>query len=465
MTSFNTQDAFLETGKARGKLVLVTAAPPVAASKGEGKTSCTLALLDALRLAGASACAVLRQPSMGISAAGAKGGASGVGKSALKEALQADFGLQGQMLRIGAYQNLLVSFGEKEGQEEGQILLPRTSCVPTKYLRKVQAGPYGESFVLMPTCEMEQIRVLSLSEKEAKKAVDEVTVAKCRGKYLRAKDLPIFASWPVLSPAFQISLLSTLRGSPVLMYCGPFANVSLGIPGLCALKLALSKYDWVLMEAGYGFDMGMQKYLEVASKKGCALPVGAVVVRRKKSGEGQYRWKILQGQRCMRELGLFSFPLLNIFEGEERKAPLKGMALNPAKDEEKELLPIGEKFLSLLEGQRGMRKGGYKGSLPLIAKISYICSAFYGVPSGRVKFTRAFKKAYLQACAQAKSEGANLREFIVNVVKSPSTLTDDDLKKFSKRTVTVRAISLNTGSKVANIRLTPAPTTFLPRVV
>lgn len=465
MTSFNAQDAFLKTGKAKGKLVLVTAAPPVAASKGEGKTSCTLALLDALRLAGASACAVLRQPSMGISAAGAKGGASGVGNSALKEATWADFGLEGQMLRVGIYQNLLVSFGEKKGEGEGEILLPRTSCVPTKYLRKVQAGPYSESFVLTPTCEIEQIRVLSLSEEEAKKAVDEVSVAKCNGKYLRAKDLPIFASWPVLSPSFQISLLSTLRGSPVLMYCGPFANVSLGIPGLCALKLALSKYDWVLMEAGYGFDMGMQKYLEVASKKGCALPVGAVVVRRKESGEGPYEWRILQGERCLGNLGLFSLPLLNVFEGEERKAPSRGMALNPAKDEEKELLAVGKKFLSLLEGQRGMKKGAYKGSLPLISKISYICSAFYGVPLGRVKFTKAFKKAYLQAASQAKAEGADLKEFIVNVVKSPSTLTDDDFKKFSKRTITVRSISLNTGSKVANIRLTPAPTTFLPRVV
>ncbi|MBQ1374414.1 MAG: hypothetical protein IIY80_03105, partial [Aeriscardovia sp.] len=71
----------------------------------------------------------------------------------------------------------------------------------------------------------------------------------------------------------------------------------------------------------------------------------------------------------------------------------------------------------------------------------------------------------LQAVSQAKAEGADLKEFIVNVVKSPSTLTDDDFKKFSKRTITVRSISLNTGSKVANIRLTLAPTTFLPRVV
>ena len=211
MAILNTQDAFLSCPKARGKLILVTAAPPIAASRGEGKTSCTLALLDAVRLSGASACAVLRQPSMGISAAGAKGGASGVGLSSLKEAKEADFGLQGEMLRVGSYQNLLVSLGEKAAGEEGKMLLPRTSAVPTKYLRRVKAGGYDETFILTPTCEIEQIRVLSRSKEEVKEAVENVTVAKWDGKYLRAKDLPISVSWPVLYPAFQISLLSLLK--------------------------------------------------------------------------------------------------------------------------------------------------------------------------------------------------------------------------------------------------------------
>ena len=465
MTTFKSRDAFLKTPKSKGKLIIVTAAPPLAASRGEGKTSCALALLDALRAAGASACAVLRQPSMGISAAGAKGGASGAGLSSIKEAEEADFGLQGEMLRVGSYQNLLVSLAEKRAGEKARILLPRTSSVPTKYLRKVQAGPYTETFVLSPTCEVEQIRVLSLSKKEAEKSIEGITVAKDEGKYVRAKDLPLSSSWPVLTPAFQISFLSTLRGSPVLMYCGPFANVSLGIPGLCALNFALSNYDWVLMEAGYGFDMGMQKYLEVASKKGSALPAAALVVRRKESEGGAYEWRVLQGERCMRGLGLFSIPLLNVFKEEERKEARRGLALNPAKDGEKKLLDTGKRLLSLLNGKRAMRKGAYKGSLPLVSKISYICSAFYGVPAGRVRFSRAFKREFLEVLDQAKAEGLDLGEFALNVVKSPSALTDDDLKKFALRTVTVRGVSLNTGSKVVNIRLNRAPTTFLPRVV
>lgn len=465
MTTLKTRNAFLPCPKIKGKLILVTAAPPISASRGEGKTSCTLALLDALKISGAAACAVLRQPSMGISAIGAKGGASGAGPSSLKEAEEADFGLQGEMLRIGSYQNILVSLGEKEAGEKGEMLLPRTSPVPTKYLRKIRAGAYEETFVLTPTCEIEQIRVLSSSKEEIQKAVEDVTVAKSEGKYLRAKDLPLSSSWPVLFPACKITLLSTLRGSPVIMYCGPFANVSFGIPGLSALDFALSKYDWVLMEAGYGFDMGMQKYLEVSSKKGGALPVAAVVVSRKESMQGPFSWRISQARRCMQSLGLFSIPLLNVFEEEERNAHFRGLALNPAKDEEKKLELIGRRLLCLLEGRRAMKKGAYRGALPFLSKISYICSAFYGVPPGRVQFTKAFKKAYLSVLKQAKAERLNLRDFIVNIVKSPSTLTDDDFRKFSKRTVTARSISLNTGSKTANVRLTLAPTTFLPRVV
>ena len=465
MADPETRSAFCAPSKVKGELVLITAAPPLAASRGEGKTSCTLALVDALNAAGTSACAVLRQPSMGISAAGAKGGASGVGAASINEAQEADFGLQGEMLRTGGYQNLLVSLAEKALGGEGKILLPRTTPIPTKYLRKVQAGTYEEAFVLTPTCEMEQVRVLSRSKEEVKRSVEDTTVGRSGRGYVRAESLPLGSSWPLLFPAYRLSILSTLRGSPVIMYCGPFANVSLGIPGIAALDFALSKYDLVLMEAGYGFDMGMQKYLEVASKKGCPLPVAAISVRRKESGAGALSWRILQGRKCMQSLGLFSIPLLNVFQGEERRLPPGGLALNPAKDGGGELKRAGKRVLSLLDGKRGMKKGSYKGSLPLLSKIPYICSLFYGVPSGRVRFTKAFKKAYLSVLAQAKAEGLDLNGFVLNMVKSPSTLTDDDFEKFAKRTVTVRSIALNTGSKVANVRLTLAPTTFLPRVV
>ena len=462
----STQSAFAAHAQRKRRLLLVTAAPPSAASRGEGKTSCTLALLDALRLAGASACALLRQPSMGISAAGAKGGASGVGASSLREAVEADFGLHGEMLRVGAYQNLLVSFAEKEIEGEGEILLPRASDVPTKYLRKVRAGGVEESYVLTPTGEMEQIRVLSKSQSELEASIGEVTAAKKGGKFIRGKDFPLCSAWPVLEAACRISFLSTLRGSPVLMYCGPFANVSLGIPGLSALDLALCEYDFVLMEAGYGFDMGMQKYMDAAFKRQSPLPRAALAVARRGSIEGQLGWRYLAGLRCIRRMGIFPIPVLNAFEGESRRPPLPGsLVLNPAKDGEKELENLGFSLLSRLERAQPAAKKPYKGSLPLLSRISYVCSSFYGVSPGRVRFTKGFKSSYLASCAQAKAEGLDLDGFTLNMVKSPSSLTDDDFEKFSKRTVTVRKISLNTGSKVANVRVTSAPTAFLPRVV
>ncbi len=122
-----------------GKVILVTADTPLKASRGEGKTTTTIALIDALNKRGIDAAAVLRQPSMGITAAGSKGGASGGGKASLTHPELIDWGLCGEMGAIEAAQNLLVSFAEK-AVDEGKldtILVPRVSecravpCVPS----------------------------------------------------------------------------------------------------------------------------------------------------------------------------------------------------------------------------------------------------------------------------------------------------------------------------------------------
>ena len=122
-----------------GKVVLVTADTPLKASRGEGKTTTTIALIDALNARGIDAAAVLRQPSMGITAAGSKGGASGGGKASLTHPELIDWGLTGEMAAIAAAQNLLVSFAEK-AVDEGRIdtiLVPRVSEVPSRSLRQI----------------------------------------------------------------------------------------------------------------------------------------------------------------------------------------------------------------------------------------------------------------------------------------------------------------------------------------
>ena len=156
--------------KPEGKLVLVTAISPTPA--GEGKTTTTIALIDALRERGIDAAAVLRQPSMGITAAGSKGGASGGGKASLTHPELIDWGLCGEMGSIEAAQNLLVSFAEK-AIDDGlldTVLVPRVSEVPSRSLRQITVdrgkGNVPERVVLTPTCELMQIVVLSRSMEE-----------------------------------------------------------------------------------------------------------------------------------------------------------------------------------------------------------------------------------------------------------------------------------------------------------
>ena len=163
-----------------GKVILVTADTPLKASRGEGKTTTTIALIDALNKRGIDAAAVLRQPSMGITAAGSKGGASGGGKASLTHPELIDWGLCGEMGAIEAAQNLLVSFAEK-AVDEGKldtILVPRVSEVPSRSLRSIAVdygkGNVAEKTVLTPTSELMQIVVLSRSMDEIAERVSKM---------------------------------------------------------------------------------------------------------------------------------------------------------------------------------------------------------------------------------------------------------------------------------------------------
>ena len=172
-----------------GKVVLVTADTPLTASRGEGKTTTTIALIDALRERGIDAAAVLRQPSMGITAAGSKGGASGGGKASLTHPELIDWGLCGEMGAIEAAQNLLVSFAEK-AVDDGKldtILVPRVSEVPSRSLRQIAVdrgkGDVAERVVLTPTCELMQIVVLSRSMDEISERVAKMVAGTKDGNH------------------------------------------------------------------------------------------------------------------------------------------------------------------------------------------------------------------------------------------------------------------------------------------
>ena len=263
-----------EAPRKHGKIVLVTADTPLKASRGEGKTTTTIALIDALRARGIDATAVLRQPSMGITAAGSKGGASGGGKASLTHPELIDWGLCGEMAAIEAAQNLLVSFAEK-AVDEGKldtVLVPRVSEVPSRSLRKitVDAGKnnVAERVVLTPTCELMQIVVLSRSMDEIAERVAAMIAGTKDGKPVKFGEFTdLWRITGILGDAVKPALTETVNGSPVYVHGGPFANVSIGIPTLVSVELACALHDVVIVEAGYGADAGAQKWLDIACRE------------------------------------------------------------------------------------------------------------------------------------------------------------------------------------------------------
>lgn len=312
-----------------GKVILVTADTPLKASRGEGKTTATIALIDALRARGVDAAAVLRQPSMGITAAGSKGGASGGGKASLSHAELADWGLTGEMARIADAQNLLVAFCEK-AVDDGvldTVMVPRVSETPSRSLRSiaVDGGKLPERTVITPASELMQIVVLSRSESELKTRIRAMLGGARGGIPVQVGDfVDADRIVRVIGNAVQPASMETAQGSPVYVHCGPFANVSLGIPGLAAVDLACALHDVVVVEAGYGADAGAQKWLDIAAREyGAPWPSAAVVVTRATTwrDDPALQWRYPFHVSRLESLGIPAFPLINLWDGEDGEVP------------------------------------------------------------------------------------------------------------------------------------------------
>ena len=314
-----------------GKVVLVTADTPLKASRGEGKTTTTIALIDALRERGIDAAAVLRQPSMGITAAGSKGGASGGGKASLTHPELIDWGLCGEMGAIEAAQNLLVSFAE-QAIDDGKlddIAVPRVSEVPSRSLRQIAVdrgkGNVAERVVLTPTCELMQIVVLSRSMDEIAERVAKMIAGTKDGKAVTFGEfVDLWRITGILSDAVKPAKTETVNGSPVYVHGGPFANVSIGIPTLVSVEMACALHDVVIVEAGYGADAGAQKWLDIACREyGAQWPSAAIVVTRASTwrDDPALAWRYPFHVQRLEGLDIPTFPLINLWGGEDDQIP------------------------------------------------------------------------------------------------------------------------------------------------
>lgn len=475
--------------KKRGAVVLVTADTPLKASRGEGKTTTTIALIDALRARGVDAAAVLRQPSMGITAAGSKGGASGGGKAILAHAQLADWGLTGEMSRIADAQNLLVAFCEK-AVDDGildRILIPRVSETPSRSLRRiaVDAGKLEEKTVITPASEMMQIVVLSRSQEEVSRRVRGMIAGTKAGKPVMVADfVDVDRIVNVLGNALQPAYMETVQGSPVYIHCGPFANVSLGIPGLAAVDLACALHDLVVVEAGYGADAGAQKWIDVAAREyGAQWPAAAVVVTRASTWQDDpaLRWRYPFHVRRLEGLGIPTFPLINLWEGEDSHIPAlrqtaqslgfrQPMMGNLFRDGGEGIANQLDDFLSAISAQHqssisiSQDSSSRKGR-PIMDNLSQIISEAYGVPAERIKSKDGFDQSLHEARDLAAQAGLNLDDLAVCAIKSPATMTDNDALPEGQRTVTLKKVSINAGSGIVGVNLTTSLTTPMPKIV
>jgi formate--tetrahydrofolate ligase len=274
----------------RGKLILVTAISPTPA--GEGKTTTTIGLGDAMTRLGRKTLICLREPSMGP-CFGVKGGATGGGAAQVAPAADINLHLTGDFHAITAANNLLAAlidnhiyWGNELGLDLERITWRRAMDMNDRALRKVnlQLGrrrlTRDESFDITVASEVMAIFCLSRSLTELEERLGRVIVGRDKaGEIVTAAALKgASAMTALLRDALQPNLVQTLEHTPALVHGGPFANIAHGCNSLLATETALKLADYVVTEAGFGADLGAEKFFDIKCRVGGLKPDASVVV-------------------------------------------------------------------------------------------------------------------------------------------------------------------------------------------
>lgn len=278
--------------KKDGKLILVTAITPTPA--GEGKSTTTVGLGDALSKLHKNVCIALREPSLGP-VFGIKGGAAGGGYAQVVPMEDINLHFTGDMHAITAANNLLsaaidnhIHQGNALNIDSRQIVWKRVMDMNDRALREVVVGLGGKAngFVrqdgFMITVASEVMAVLCLSKDlmDLKARLGRMVVAYTfDGKPVTPKDLQVDGAMTLLmKDAIKPNLVQTLENTPALIHGGPFANIAHGCNSILATKLGLKVADYVITEAGFGADLGAEKFLDIKCRYGNLKPSAVVVV-------------------------------------------------------------------------------------------------------------------------------------------------------------------------------------------
>jgi formate--tetrahydrofolate ligase len=278
--------------KPDGKLIVVTAVTPT--KNGEGKTTMAVGLAEALGQLGKKNIVVLRQPSLGP-VFGIKGGAAGGGYAQIVPMEDINVHFTGDLHAITCAHDLLTSLMENSIQRKNkhdidtnQIMWKRVLDIESRFLRNIVVGlgdanggvPYQTGFEITTASEIAAIHAISKDLMDCKERMGNITVAYNRkGEAVKAKDIGGVGAMAILmKDAVKPNLVQTLENTPAIIHGGPFANIAHGCPSLASIKTALKLTDYVVVEPGFGADLGMEKFMNIAARAGNLKPAVVVVV-------------------------------------------------------------------------------------------------------------------------------------------------------------------------------------------
>ena len=280
------------TGQPEGKLILVTAMTPTPA--GEGKTTTTIGLSDAMSSLGLKTVTCVREPSLGP-CFGMKGGGAGGGMSQVIPMEDINLHFTGDFHAITSAHNLLsaaldnhLHHGNLLNIDHRRIVWNRVLDLNDRALRQAVIGlggplnsiPRQDTFSITAASEIMAIFCLSKDLNDLRNNISSIIVAYSKdGKAITAKDLNVQGAMTVLlKDAINPNLVQTLEGNPVFVHGGPFANIAHGCNSIAATKLAMKLADYTVTEAGFGSDLGAEKFFDIKCRKSEISPNAVVLV-------------------------------------------------------------------------------------------------------------------------------------------------------------------------------------------
>ncbi|HEX9059641.1 MAG TPA: formate--tetrahydrofolate ligase [Clostridia bacterium] len=466
-----------------GKLVLVTAINPTPA--GEGKTTTTVGLGQAMNLIGKSAIIALREPSLGP-VMGLKGGAAGGGYAQVVPMEDINLHFTGDMHAITCANNLLsaaidnhIHHGNELSIDPRQILWKRAMDMNDRSLREIVVGlggkinglPREDGFLITVASEIMAILCLASDITDLRNRLGSILIGyNFAGKPVTAKDLKVDGAMTLLlKDAIKPNLVQTLENTPALMHGGPFANIAHGCNSVTATKYALKLADYVITEAGFGADLGAEKFFDIKCRYAGLKPDATVLVATiralkynggvkkddlKSENTEALRKGIVNLVKHIENLKKFGVPVLvaiNRFDTDteaeiaivNEKCAEMGVEIALSEvfsNGGKGGIELSEKLVKMLSEKPSCFKPIYDAKEPIKKKIETVAKEIYGAKG--VAFTASAEKTI------KKIEEMGMDKLPVCMAKTQYSLSDNPalLGRPENFDITVRDVRLSAGA-------------------